>query len=1071
MKKKFLNFTLFGVFVLALSLSVVGCKDYDDDIKNLQGQIDSQNSALTSKITSIEATIAQLTAKDTELKSEITALQGQIKAATDETTRLHAEALAAVATAKAEAIAAAKTDLEAAKTELKGLITAQLDAAKSELKDLISAQGTRLTAVESSLATLVGRLDAIDGSIADISGLRNEVAGLKGAVTTLETQLADMLVQYGLYKESVAIQLAALNAYKESSGADIEDAKVALANAEVALEDALSRIEALESNTDLVAIREVLDGVDFEQLKNLVNSVNEALNVMANNINAMITSVRIVSTDYNGEIRDYISMGDYNESNMSFNLARAITDFDFGYSKGYENGFVSISTPYENGFKFVKDQEQGENKARSKVIIQVSPANVNLTVNDLDRISLIDTKGSTAVNNLMKAVDINKFNETLTRSLPTQTGLYEVTFELTNSAITSHKDVTYTGTTYASSKKVLFAVAVENKVDGASADRHVLSTFGVTATMIDRASIYDMDFNVDDTNVSRLKNRFFSYTSASSYYGLLDYRWKASASAHTANTSTTYIEVDSPDDVRGGKDLFYVDINTTFKISFPAAKKPYAYYVVLDRGGIGLAEDEAVSENNAWNQYAFTGLKKVVYGDQKLELSVNSEIARGDIIGFRVIAINADGTLVDPDGKAFYVYCGKVETVKGIDFVMTFADYFPTATPEMSQRPFTYTPSSKITSGVLNLSIGTTAAPVSIPAADLVFYTTATGSTVVASPLTDPTKWASVRSATLKDVNPMNLEDGRTYTGSIDLYMTVTSGPGTGQQIKVATIPVTVKKTLPTKFIPTLEFKTGQGENKLLIAYPVPNSAKTQGTYNFKNGFAYFVNSVAQSELKEHIQFGQDGTSPSVLVFNNNVVSQNVVVDAAKVGKQSQPDGKPANYTTGAYYSYGAISTVKNPYIVGWSNNNFNLEFHSYMEDSKYDWLSSQQIVFNVDGQYINLSQIEVTPPYGTKFNNLGWSGFINRSINDTSDGTRYTDIIEAEMAIKSIDGEYKVGEYFTINVNKTNNRLVFVKNADNSQSAPSTDLDAVIRLTFVDDFGHNVKVEIDGTFVMKRAQ
>ena len=40
-------------------------------------------------------------------------------------------------------------------------------------------------------------------------------------------------------------------------------------------------------------------------------------------------------------------------------------------------------------------------------------------------------------------------------------------------------------------------------------------------------------------------------------------------------------------------------------------------------------------------------------------ISIDSEKALGDIIGFRVYVVNLDGTLVDPDGRAFYVRVAK----------------------------------------------------------------------------------------------------------------------------------------------------------------------------------------------------------------------------------------------------------------------------------------------------------------------------------------------------------------------------------------------------------------------------
>ena len=52
MKRKFVKVMFFGALALS-TVTYVGCKDYDDDIDNLQGQIDgvkSQIAALESKI-------------------------------------------------------------------------------------------------------------------------------------------------------------------------------------------------------------------------------------------------------------------------------------------------------------------------------------------------------------------------------------------------------------------------------------------------------------------------------------------------------------------------------------------------------------------------------------------------------------------------------------------------------------------------------------------------------------------------------------------------------------------------------------------------------------------------------------------------------------------------------------------------------------------------------------------------------------------------------------------------------------------------------------------------------------
>ena len=47
MRKKYLSALLFGALLFASAGTFTSCKDYDDDIKNLQGQIDDVNTAIT----------------------------------------------------------------------------------------------------------------------------------------------------------------------------------------------------------------------------------------------------------------------------------------------------------------------------------------------------------------------------------------------------------------------------------------------------------------------------------------------------------------------------------------------------------------------------------------------------------------------------------------------------------------------------------------------------------------------------------------------------------------------------------------------------------------------------------------------------------------------------------------------------------------------------------------------------------------------------------------------------------------------------------------------------------------
>ena len=121
-----------------------------------------------------------------------------------------------------------------------------------------------------------------------------------------------------------------------------------------------------------------------------------------------------------------------------------------------------------------------------------------------------------------------------------------------------------------------------------------------------------------------------------------------------------------------------------------------AFYVTLDQN---FARESTTSEVSAWTQYIYDGVgfqsvngfdtetgeyrldntrndeqAGIVEGKRKATLFVkevnddepiegtirvkNARGAKGDIIGFRVFAVNLDGTLYDPDGRAFYVKLG-----------------------------------------------------------------------------------------------------------------------------------------------------------------------------------------------------------------------------------------------------------------------------------------------------------------------------------------------------------------------------------------------------------------------------
>ena len=91
MNKKFLSAILFGALMVTSTGTFVSCKDYDDDIENLQGQIDN----LATK-SDVEAKLSQLQAALDAAKAESSANAADIAALEKEVASMMAKVEAAI---------------------------------------------------------------------------------------------------------------------------------------------------------------------------------------------------------------------------------------------------------------------------------------------------------------------------------------------------------------------------------------------------------------------------------------------------------------------------------------------------------------------------------------------------------------------------------------------------------------------------------------------------------------------------------------------------------------------------------------------------------------------------------------------------------------------------------------------------------------------------------------------------------------------------------------------------------------------------------------------------------------
>ena len=151
MNKKFLSAVLFGALLATTTSTFVSCKDYDDDIENLQAQLDKK------------ASLEELSAKVTTLESSISAAQGQADKAIEDARKAKEEAEKAYNEAQGKATAA----------ELAALKTAY-EAADTKLNEELAKKAS-LTEVETKVAALKAELEGELAALASSSATKEEV--------------------------------------------------------------------------------------------------------------------------------------------------------------------------------------------------------------------------------------------------------------------------------------------------------------------------------------------------------------------------------------------------------------------------------------------------------------------------------------------------------------------------------------------------------------------------------------------------------------------------------------------------------------------------------------------------------------------------------------------------------------------------------------------------------------------------------------------------------------------------------------------------------------------------------
>ena len=336
MKRKFVRVMFFGALALS-TVTYVGCKDYDDDIKNVQEQIDAINKkgadvtteAMTAAINGAVAGLqtqldaiagkADKTALD-ELKKTVTDLQAALnnKADAAKITELQTkldEAIAKVNASIESSVGAAKTelqakidklqaDLEKADADAAEKIATELAAAKTELQGLINANGDKIADLYEkiegldAIKTKIEALEEADKNFVTISQL-NDYMNSEAVKEYVDEALVDYLTSAEVTEQVNAVKTYVDGTFKAAIMAEIKAEYLSLEKYDTDMEALMEKIDTYVGKEDAAYKKIFTDITDLQTYQQqtvevLVASLAE--NNTIENANKIVGALKDITT-------------------------------------------------------------------------------------------------------------------------------------------------------------------------------------------------------------------------------------------------------------------------------------------------------------------------------------------------------------------------------------------------------------------------------------------------------------------------------------------------------------------------------------------------------------------------------------------------------------------------------------------------------------------------------------------------------------------------------------------------------------------------------------------------------
>ena len=1050
MKRKYFSALLMGALTIASVSTFTSCKDYDDDIDNLQNQIKDLASAdqLQQKVTELQGLI---TTNSTNIKDVQEAVKkAQAAAETAQTTATQKATLEDLKKLLAEGDYASKEYVNKAD----GIIEAALKALETGKVDpLVEAVKEAQAAADAAKATA-------DKAI--------EEAGNAGAALE-KAQAAATAAQEA--KDALAkLQNSIGGGYSETT-----TVKDAITSIDVLLKADNTGLDAL--NTRLKVIEDALkSGDDTTGLATRLENIESALKNIIGQFSTMVTDVQLFN----------IAQPNYTGFNRTLNFVQAAEQ---------ANVFPAEANVADKQLKFEKGKYYA---GEDSLLIRVSPVDAELTPGS---ISLLNSQGK-ELDDIIDVKEVHRYKELLygnTRAGGVNSGLWVVKFKAKdlgdNFKAAAETEV------YGQPRSILYAVAVKNtynttdKAEEAST-RRVTSEYGIDLNTTPAEPAWD--FTVNENPVSWIHNRYVQTESIERTDLTTGYHAKSYAQELTwldNNKPATKVILTGDDqnaedrtghttgdwndgvDNRQGHSILAVEKGQPITIDFGNTERKgiKGFYVTLDEK---FAQESAPSELNAWNSYTF---ENVGYKNQPAKLFEGSKgtitikdmnNVKGDVIGFRVHAVNYDGTLTDPDGRSFYVAVGDVKTTKNLGNSDLTWNETNNKFESTVVLPADF--SSYDFDGYYGWQIAGADESGNTPNRNdfTVKYYAADGSEVGSLNNT-------VKSVKFILNNPMEFIDGATYKVTTTLVKNISTATA-----EVCTINASFTKKMPTD-APTFNYRDGFTKNPEYIIpaggnYRVLASGNKGGTFDLRNILIINNNTTWNGvDLFDEANAGVFTFNVAGGTYNNGNLDKaeatgwRYIMAVNNSGEQNLVDNSTER-TIKANYNYFNISKrkVNGSWIIG----NYPVPSTSSEKIVYCSWMNTFELDVNkTDMKWSDNNKVtwKANPdPRGTKlhFNKLAVKvkdinllpvkTGVNGSTMDTFFASNTLAVVEGEYGeiwTTSTDGK-QINPYFSAEIDATGITLKQI-----SQTAiPSGVTGGKIKFTVKDCFGNVKPISLD---------